>query len=128
MKFIAESWHKILIGILMIDRLWDRIIEIFEKVKKTERFVERRIHLERRQPMLNPVTILQDLTLVSKAAITLQQAIPLLNKTVQDVRAAYASKGDAAAEEQALVVVLNDINEAVAGLSALFPPPTAAAV
>lgn len=72
--------------------------------------------------MINPLAIANDLALAVKAATTLQNALPLLNKTVNDVRTAYESRSDATKEYAALEAVIEDINTAIAGLSALFPP------
>lgn len=109
--------HAILMPVAMW--LWNERRTLKEVL---EDGLERR-HENKGDTMLNPLTILQDLTLVSKAATTLEQALPLLNKTVNDVRIAYAQKGDAIAEEAALAAVLTDIQNAITGLAALFPPP-----
>jgi hypothetical protein len=57
LSWLGSEWHKIVVGLIGLDTLWDRGVKLYERVLSTEEFIERR-HGERRHMTLSE--ILQD--------------------------------------------------------------------
>lgn len=90
-------------------------------------------HLERRQDMINPVAILEDVSLAAEAVEKLKENLPLIAKTVADLKQAVSDKSDPTKLYLDLDALLADVNSDLALLQSLFPqaaslpkPPAAA--
>ncbi len=72
--------------------------------------------------MFNPLAIVKDIHTAAKGVKALKEALPQIRKAVEDVKAAYAARGNAEAEEAALETLVKDVHVLAEELSALFPP------
>jgi hypothetical protein len=113
MSWLADTQaHKVIIGILALDHLWDRITQLWNHFHDTEAFVVRQIG-ERRHTM--------PLITEGEALIKL---IPAVEKAISDARAA--------SQDAAVLQVISDleiiVNDVKTGLETPAPstPPAAA--
>lgn len=83
--------------------------------------------LERRHPMINVLTLLQDLSMATTLIPKIQAAIPQIQKTVADVQQAVKDGKDPAALTNDLNNVLTDLTTDINALASLFPTPLAPA-
>lgn len=118
--WLQTEWHKLVILFVGFCHLRTLIKEFKEDVEPIKQFIERRYH-ERRN-MINPVAILNDISLAQKYIETIKGAVPLIAKIVADGKLAVADKNDPVKLQADIAEVLSDLEEAANGLSALFPP------
>lgn len=79
--------------------------------------------LERRNKnMINPLTILQDITTVSQGIAKIQAAMPQVLKLVSDIKQAQADQRNPVALNADLATVLTDIQADLALIASLVPP------
>lgn len=107
-----------------MDSLWDRGVRLYERFRSTEEFIERRYH-QRRHTMINPIAILEDVSLAAQAVQKLKENLPLIAKTVADLKQAVSDKNDPTKLYGDLDALLSDVNADLALLQSLFPQPAA---
>ena len=110
MRLLAD-WHKMVIAFVGLCHLWDKSTQLTDFFK--------RFKIERRNAMVNPVTIIEGIN-------ALETAMPVVIQAVGDVKAAIAAKKDPTAEVAALEKVIADVQTLFAGVSGLVKPPAAA--
>lgn len=84
MTWLAESWHKLLITLLTVDRLYERGVQIWEKFRPIGEFVERRKH---REVKVNPEEIVKALQIAPTLLPQLVQILTDANKVLADFSA-----------------------------------------
>ena len=89
--------------------------------------LERR-HENKGDPMINPLTILQDITTVSQAVAKIQAAVPQVLKIVSDIKQAQADQKNPVALTADLTTILADIQADLTLIASLVPPATPAPV
>ena len=120
LNWIRDEWHRVVIFLLAMDHLYDRLQPMFEKLKNTEEYVEKRFH-QRRHEMLNPITIVTDINLAVTAITKVQAALPQIQKTVADIKQAVADKQDTTKLDADLVTLMADVQTDLEDISNLFP-------
>lgn len=117
----AQEWHKLAIALTVVTQWfihWDEIVEKVAKLAGFKEYIERRIG-DRRKKMANPIADIQlALTILGEV----RTALPIMAKSIQDLKQAFADKSDPTKAATDLGNVLNDLEPLLNQVLALVPP------
>ena len=120
MNWFANSWHKIIIVIIALDRLWNRLYPLYEKADKVEQYLEKRWH-ERRKGDINMANPIADIQLALQILAEVRTALPILGKSIVDLKQAWVDKTDATKATNDLAQVLTDLEPLINQVLSLVP-------
>lgn len=119
---VHKIYTEVLIGFVAICHLRVIIIEMYEKYHGVEEFIERRFIKRRKTDMANPIA---DIQLALTILAEVRQALPIVAKSIQDLKQTFTDKSDPSKAATDLNNVLNDLEPLLNQVLALVPPQAA---
>jgi len=124
MSWLAQTQvHKVIIGLLAADHLYDRITDLWHKYKPVEEFVERRLNDRRSHMNFVSGLLLAESEAVKISAFLakLPTYLPLIQQNIADLQKAATDKSNPAALMGDVSNLLNDLNTDLSTLTSVLP-------